>query len=102
MEYDKIIFLVDVLIGTPNKLGEMFTLPGFNVNRLKMFIIIQILKLRHETKLMRMSNSINKTTNYLERLTGRIESLVDKMMVEPYLFEIEEGKEEDEEEEETK
>jgi hypothetical protein len=39
MEYDKIIFLVDVLIGTPNKLGEMFTLPGFNVNRLKMFII---------------------------------------------------------------
>jgi hypothetical protein len=27
--------------------------------------------------------------------------LVDKMMVEPYLFEIEEGKEEDEEEEET-
>jgi hypothetical protein len=49
-----------------------------------------------------MSNSINKTTYYLERLTGRIESLVDKMMVEPYLFEIEEGKEEDEEEEETK
>jgi superfamily II DNA/RNA helicase len=30
---------VDVLIGTPNKLGEMFTTAGFNVNRLKMFII---------------------------------------------------------------
>jgi hypothetical protein len=50
-----------------------------------------------------MSNSINKTQRIIfsERLTGRIESLVDKMMVEPYLFEIEEGKEEDEEEEET-
>jgi superfamily II DNA/RNA helicase len=95
----------DVLIGTPNKLGEMFTTAGFNVNRLKMFIIDDadsILKLRHETKLMRMSNSINKTQRIIsERLTG-IESLVDKMMVEPYLFEIEEGKEEDEEEEETK
>jgi superfamily II DNA/RNA helicase len=68
-----------------------------------MFIIDDadsILKLRHETKLMRMSNSINKTQRiFSERLTGRIESLVDKMMVEPYLFEIEEGKEEDEEEE---
>jgi superfamily II DNA/RNA helicase len=67
-----------------------------------MFIIDDadsILKLRHETKLMRMSNSINKTQRIIsERLTGRIESLVDKMMVEPYLFEIEEGKEEDEEE----
>jgi hypothetical protein len=41
-----------------------------------------------------MSNSINKTQRIIfsERLTGRIESLVDKMMVEPYLFEIEEGK----------
>jgi superfamily II DNA/RNA helicase len=61
---NKIIFGgVDVLIGTPNKLGEMFTTAGFNVNRLKMFIIDDadsILKLRHETKLMRMSNSIKK------------------------------------------
>jgi superfamily II DNA/RNA helicase len=83
----------------------MFTTAGFNVNRLKMFIIDDadsILKLRHETKLMRMSNSINKTQRIIsQRLTGRIESLVDKMMV-AYLFEIEEGKEEDEEEEETK
>jgi superfamily II DNA/RNA helicase len=64
----------------------MFTTAGFNVNRLKMFIIDDadsILKLRHETKLMRMSNSINKTQRiFSERLTGRIESLVDKMMVE--------------------
>jgi superfamily II DNA/RNA helicase len=61
-----------------------------------MFIIDDadsILKLRHETKLMRMSNSINKKRIiFSERLTGRIESLVDKMMVEPYLFEIEEVK----------
>jgi len=51
---------------------------------------------------MRMSNSINKTQRiiFADRLSERIESLADKMMVEPYLFEIEEGEEEDEEEEE--
>jgi hypothetical protein len=43
--------------------------------------------------------SIKRNVLFSERLTGRIESLVDKMMVEPYLFEIEEGKEEEEEEE---
>jgi superfamily II DNA/RNA helicase len=103
MEYDKnyISGGVDVLIGTPNKLGEMFTTAGFNVNRLKMFIIDgadPLLKLRHETKLMRMSNSINKTQRIIfsERLTDRIESLADKMMVEPYLFEIEESDEDEE------
>jgi superfamily II DNA/RNA helicase len=57
-----------------------------------------LLKLRHETKLMRMSNSINKTQRIIfsERLTDRIESLADKMMVEPYLFEIEESDEDEE------
>jgi superfamily II DNA/RNA helicase len=51
MEYDKnyISSGIDVLIGTPNKLSEMFTTAV--VNRLKMFILDDpILKLRHETK----------------------------------------------------
>ena len=97
MEYDKnyISTGIDVLIGTPNKLSEMFTTAGFNVNRLKMFIIDDadaILKLRHETKIMRISNSINKTQRIIfsENLSDRIESLADKMLVEPFLFEIEE------------
>jgi hypothetical protein len=51
----------------------MFTTAGFNVNRLKMFIIDDadpILKLRHETKLMRMSTvSIKNTTHYLRGQT---------------------------------
>lgn len=97
MEYDKnyISTGIDVLIGTPNKLSEMFTTAGYNVNRLKMFILDNadpILKLRHETKIMRISNSITKTQRIIfsETLTERIESLADKMMVEPFLFEIEE------------
>lgn len=100
MEYDKnyISTGIDVLIGTPNKLGEMFTTAGYNVNRLKMFILDDadpILKLRHETKIMRISNSISKTQRIIfsEQLTERIEILADKMLVEPYLFEMEEGEE---------
>lgn len=97
MEYDKnyISTGIDVLIGTPNKLSEMFTTAGYNVNRLKMFILDDadpILKLRHETKIIRISNSITKTQRiiFTEVLTERIESLADKMMIEPFLFEMEE------------
>lgn len=96
IEYDKnyISTGIDVLIGTPNRLSEMFTTAGYNVNRLKMFILDDadpILKLRHETKIMRISNSINKTQRiiFADELTERIEILAEKMLVEPYLFEIE-------------
>jgi ATP-dependent RNA helicase RhlE len=97
MEFDKnyISTGIDVLIGTPNKLSEMFTTAGYNINRLKMFIIDDadaILKLRHETKIMRISNSIAKTQRLIfsEQLSERIEILADKMMVEPFIFEMNE------------
>jgi ATP-dependent RNA helicase RhlE len=97
MEYDKnyISTGIDVLIGTPNRLSEMFTTAGYNINRLKMFILDDadpILKLRHETKIMRISNSIAKTQRIIfsDTLTDRIEILADKMLVEPFLFEMEE------------
>ena len=103
MEYDKnyISTGIDVLIGTPNKLSDMFTTAGYNVNRLKMFIIDDtdaILKLRHETKIMRISNSITKTQRIIfsEHLSERIEILAEKMLVEPFLFEIDEQENEEE------
>jgi superfamily II DNA/RNA helicase len=104
MEYDKnyISTGIDVLIGTPNKLGEMFTTAGYNVNRLRMFILDNadpILKLRHETKIMRISNSITKTQRIIfsEVFSERIGILADKMLLEPFEFDFEE--EEDFEEE---
>ncbi|KUJ61603.1 RNA helicase [Flavobacteriaceae bacterium CRH] len=107
MDYDKnyISTGIDVLIGTPNKLSDMFTTAGYNVNRLKMFILDDadpILKLRHETKIMRISNSITKTQRiiFAETLTERIEILAEKMLLEPYIFDMdEEGEEELDEEE---
>ncbi|PAM93464.1 RNA helicase [Flavobacterium sp. IR1] len=106
MDYDKnyISTGIDVLIGTPNKLSDMFTTAGYNVNRLKMFVIDDadpILKLRHETKIMRISNSIAKTQRiiFAETLTERIDILAEKMMLEPYIFDMEEQDEEEYEEE---
>jgi ATP-dependent RNA helicase RhlE len=102
MEYDKnyISSGIDVLIGTPNKLSEMFTTAGYNVNRLKMFILDDadpILKLRHETKIMRISNSIVRTQRIIfsEQFTERIEVLAEKMLVEPFEFDFD-GEDEDE------
>ncbi|MFV5688395.1 DEAD/DEAH box helicase [Flavobacterium sp. ZT3R25] len=109
IEYDKnyISSGIDVLIGTPNKLSEMFTTAGFNVNRLKMFILDDadpILKLRHETKIMRISNSIVRTQRIIfsEQFTERIEVLAEKMLVEPFEFDFDgdEDEEDDFEEEE--
>jgi superfamily II DNA/RNA helicase len=44
------------------------------------------LKLRHETKIMRISNSIAKERNVLFfwALSDRIDSLAEKMMEEPF------------------
>jgi superfamily II DNA/RNA helicase len=107
MDYDKnyISTGIDVLIGTPNKLSDMFSTAGYNVNRLKMFILDDadpILKLRHETKIMRISNSIAKTQRiiFTEQYTERVAILADKMLLEPFEFDFEEGEEDEENEEE--
>ncbi|WP_348824101.1 DEAD/DEAH box helicase [Flavobacterium aestuarii] len=105
MDYDKnyISAGIDVLIGTPAKLSDMFSTAGYNVNRLKMFIIDDadsILKLRHETKITRISNSIAKTQRlvFTDKITDRIELLADKILVEPYVFDFEEEYEDEDEE----
>lgn len=103
MDYDKnyISTGIDVLIGTPNKLSDMFSTAGYNVNRLKLFILDDadpILKLRHDTKIMRISNSIAKTQRiiFTEQYTERVAILADKMLLEPYEFDFEEYEEEEE------
>lgn len=106
MDYDKnyVSTGIDVLIGTPNKLNDMFSTAGYNVNRLKMFILDDanpILKLRHETKIMRISNSIAKTQRIIfgDQFSERIEILAEKMMEEPEIFDFEDVEYDDEEEE---
>ena len=97
MEYDKnyISTGIDVLVGTPSKLANMFSTAGFNVNRLKMFIVDDadiLLKQRHETKMMRISNSITKTQRiiFTDKYTERVEVFADKMLLEPEIFDYSE------------
>lgn len=103
MEYDKnyISTGIDVLIGTPNRLNDMFTTAGFNVNRLKMFIVDDtetLLKARMETKIMRISNSTPKTQRLIfsDVMTEKVDIFAEKFMVEPYYFDMEAEEEEDE------
>ena len=105
-DYDKnyISTGIDVLIGTPNKLNDLFSSAGYNVNRLRMLILDDadpILKLRHEIKIMRISNSIAKTQRiiFTDVLNERIEILADKMLIEPFEFDFDEEEDEDDDSE---
>lgn len=106
IDYDKnqISLGIDVLVGTPGRLNEMFSTAGFDVNRLKMFIVDEaetLLKNRMETKIVRISDSITKTQRlfFTDVITDRVEILADRIMIEPLFFEFDdegEGEEEDE------
>lgn len=86
---------IDVLIGTPNKLNDMFSGAGFDVNQLKMFVVDDtetMLKNRQEPKISRLSNSMGKMQRifFTDIITERVELLADRIMIEPYFFEFNE------------
>ena len=92
---------IDVLIGTPNKLNDMFSGAGFDVNQLKMFIVDDaeiLLKNRQEPKISRLSNSMGKMQRifFTDIITERIELLADRIMIEPYFFEFDDEEGDDE------
>ncbi len=102
VDYDKnqISLGIDVLVGTPVRISEMFSSAGFDVNQLKMFILDdadEILKLRHDTRIARIAESIAKTQRlfFTNTLSERVESLADRIMVEPLFYEFD-GEEEEE------
>jgi ATP-dependent RNA helicase RhlE len=107
IDYDKnqISLGIDVLIGTTTRLNDMFSTAGFDVNQLKMFIVDDTedqLKVRMETKLVRISNSIAKTQRlfFTDVITDRVEILADRIMIEPVFFEFDEEEDEDFDDEE--
>lgn len=97
IDYDKNIVSLglDILIGTPNKINAMFTSAGFNSNTIKMLIVDDadiLFRNRMDAVVMRLSNSIEKTQRlfFCTQITERVETLADKIMIEPLFFEIEE------------
>jgi ATP-dependent RNA helicase RhlE len=83
---------LDVLIGTPNKVNALFSTAGFNMNTVKMLVVDDadiLFKNRMDAVVLRLSNSIEKTQRlfFTSNATERVESLADKIMIEPLFFE---------------
>lgn len=92
---NKISIGIDVLIGTPKRLSEMFSGAGFDINRLKMFVVDDInyiIKSRHEQIITRLSDAIEKTQRIFmtTTITEKIESLAGKLMTNPTFIEMDE------------
>jgi len=97
IDYDKNIISLglDVLIGTPNRINALFSSAGFNINTIKMFIVDDsevLFRNRIDAVILRLSASIDKTQRifFCSEVTERVESLADKIMIEPLFFEMEE------------
>jgi ATP-dependent RNA helicase RhlE len=100
IDYDKNIISLglDVLIGTPNRINGLFASAGFNISTIKMFVVDDadiLFRTRMDTVVHRLSNSIEKTQRlfFTTDLTERVESLADKIMIEPIFFEMDDEEE---------
>ncbi|MEO5775986.1 MAG: DEAD/DEAH box helicase [Flavobacterium sp.] len=95
IDYDKNVVSMglDILIGTPNKINAMFASAGFNSNTIKLLIVDDaevLFRSRMDAVVLRLSNSIEKTQRlfFCSQITERVESLADKIMIEPVFFEM--------------
>jgi ATP-dependent RNA helicase RhlE len=96
IDYDKNVISagMDVIVGTPTRINAMFSSAGFNMNTIKMFIVDDaelIFRLRHDAIVLRLSMSVEKTQRifFCSEIIERVESLADKIMIEPLFFEME-------------
>jgi superfamily II DNA/RNA helicase len=96
MDYDKnqISLGMDVLIGTPIRINEMFSSAGFNMNTIKMFVVDDVeemLRKREDSIIQRLSMSAEKTQRlfFFSQITERVEILADRILIEPLFFEME-------------
>ena len=96
IDYDKnqISLGMDVLVGTPTKINDMFSSAGFNMNTIKMFVIDDaevMFRNRMDAIILRLSLSVEKTQRvfFCSTITERVEVLADKIMIEPVFFEAE-------------
>ena len=96
IDFDKnhISLGLDVLIGTPTKINLLFSTAGFNMNTIKMLVVDDadvLFKILQDAIVSRLAGSIEKTQYlfFTTTLTERVDIVADKVMVEPYLFELE-------------
>lgn len=86
---------LDVLIGTPDKINLLFSTAGFNLNTIKIFVVDdadKLFKSRMDAVVQRLSMSIEKTQRlfFTTNITEKVEIMAEKIMVEPFWFEMNE------------
>ncbi len=103
IDYDKNIISLglDILIGTPNRINALFSSAGFNINTVKMFIVDDselLFKNRFDAVIQRLCSSIEKTQKlfFCNTITERVETLAEKIMIEPIFFEFDNQEETEE------
>ena len=102
IDFDKnhISLGMDVLIGTPNRLNDLFSTAGFDVNQLKMFIVEdadELLRLRFDTKISRIGENIKTQRIFFsENYSERLEIFADRVMIEPTWFDFTDDGEDEE------
>ena len=96
VDYDKNIISLglDILIGTPNRVNALFASAGFNINTIKMLVVDDadlLFRARLDAIIMRLSASIEKTQRlfFCSEITERVETVAEKIMIEPVFFEME-------------
>jgi len=96
IDYDKnqISLGMDILVGTPTKINDMFSSAGFNMNTIKLFMVDDaevMFRNRMDAIILRLSLSVEKTQRvfFCSTITERVEVLADKIMIEPLFFEVE-------------
>ena len=94
IDFDKNVISLglDVLIGTPNRINQMFSSAGFNLTTVKMFVVDDadiLFKSRMDVIVQRLSASMGKTQKlfFTRSITEKVEILADKIMIEPVFFE---------------
>ncbi|NMH29322.1 DEAD/DEAH box helicase [Flavobacterium silvaticum] len=97
IDFDKnqISLGMDIIIGTPEKVNQMFSSAGFNLNTVKFFAVDDadvLFKKRQDSIVLRLSASVAKTQYVFacSQVTERVEIIADKIMTEPLFFESEE------------
>lgn len=97
MDFDKnhISLGLDVLIGTPVRVSQLFSTAGFNLNTVRLFAVDDadiLFRQRQDNHVQRLSESAEKTQRifFASEATEKLEFMAEKLLIDPIFFESEE------------
>ena len=85
----------DIVIGTPKRLLDIYFRNNFNLNKIKLFAIDDaemMIKNAWQGQIDRLGLSLPKCQHlvFTNQLTDRVEKLIEKFIVSPFIIEVKE------------